>query len=49
MFGKEPRLPVDFLLGRIESPVGGTVHEWVQKHQARLQVAFEGTTYMVYL
>lgn len=42
MFGQEPRLPIDFLLGRVESPVGGTVHEWVQEHQARLQVAFEG-------
>lgn len=42
MFGQEPRLPVDFLLGRVESPVGGTVHEWVQEHQARLQVALEG-------
>ena len=42
MFGQEPRLPIDFLLGRVESPVGGSVHEWVQEHQARLQVAFEG-------
>ncbi|KAI3361884.1 hypothetical protein L3Q82_002198 [Scortum barcoo] len=41
MFGQEPRLPVDFLLGRVESPVGGSVHEWVQEHQARLQLAFE--------
>ncbi|XP_049909748.1 retrovirus-related Pol polyprotein from transposon 412 [Epinephelus moara] len=42
MFGEEPRLPVDFLLGRAESPVGGSIHEWVQEHQAGLQVAFEG-------
>lgn len=42
MFGQEPRLPIDFLLGRVESPVGGTVHEWVREHQARLQLAFEG-------
>uniref|UniRef100_A0A8P4KLL6 Gypsy retrotransposon integrase-like protein 1 n=1 Tax=Dicentrarchus labrax TaxID=13489 RepID=A0A8P4KLL6_DICLA len=42
MFGQEPRLPIDFLLGRVESPVGGSIHEWVQEHQARLQVAFEG-------
>uniref|UniRef100_A0A3B3XY23 Gypsy retrotransposon integrase-like protein 1 n=1 Tax=Poecilia mexicana TaxID=48701 RepID=A0A3B3XY23_9TELE len=42
MFGQEPRLPLDFLLGRVESPVGGSVHEWVQEHQARLQVAFDG-------
>uniref|UniRef100_A0A665U756 Gypsy retrotransposon integrase-like protein 1 n=1 Tax=Echeneis naucrates TaxID=173247 RepID=A0A665U756_ECHNA len=42
MFGQEPRLPIDFLLGRVESPASGTVHEWMQEHQARLQVAFEG-------
>ena len=42
MFGQEPRLPVDFLLGRVQNPVGGYVHEWVQEHQARLQMAFEG-------
>ena len=42
MFGQEPRLPIDFLLGRVESPVGGSVCEWVQEHQSRLQVAFEG-------
>ncbi|XP_035989238.1 uncharacterized protein LOC118561320 [Fundulus heteroclitus] len=42
MFGQEPRLPLDFLLGRVESPVGGSVHEWVQEHHARLQVAFDG-------
>uniref|UniRef100_A0A3B5RCP4 Integrase catalytic domain-containing protein n=1 Tax=Xiphophorus maculatus TaxID=8083 RepID=A0A3B5RCP4_XIPMA len=42
MFGQEPRLPLDFLLGRVESPVGGSIHEWVQEHQARLQVAFDG-------
>uniref|UniRef100_A0A3Q3G5R5 Gypsy retrotransposon integrase-like protein 1 n=1 Tax=Kryptolebias marmoratus TaxID=37003 RepID=A0A3Q3G5R5_KRYMA len=33
MFGQEPRLPVDFLLGRVANPVAGTVHEWVQEHQ----------------
>lgn len=42
MFGQEPRLPVDFLLGRVQEPVAGTVHEWVIEHQTRLQVAFEG-------
>lgn len=42
MFGQEPRLPVDFLLGRVEDPVGGEVHEWIQEHQTRLQLAFEG-------
>ncbi|KAL0195222.1 hypothetical protein M9458_008794, partial [Cirrhinus mrigala] len=42
MFGQEPRLPVDFLLGRVEDTVAGNVHEWVIEHQTRLQVAFEG-------
>ncbi len=42
MFGQEPRLPVDFLLGRVEETVAGNVHEWVIEHQTRLQVAFEG-------
>lgn len=26
MFGQEPRLPVDFLLGRVQEPVAGSVH-----------------------
>ncbi|XDV48223.1 hypothetical protein PO909_017673 [Leuciscus waleckii] len=42
MFGQEPRLPVDFLLGRVEQPLAGSVHRWVLEHQDRLQVAFEG-------
>lgn len=42
MFGQDPQLPVDFLLGRVEEPVTGTVHDWVSEHQARLQRAFEG-------
>lgn len=42
MFGQEPRLPIDFFLGRVEEPAGGTVHHWVQEHQARLQMAFDG-------
>lgn len=42
MFGQEPRLPVDFLLGRVQEPVAGSVHDWIQEHQARLQVAFQG-------
>uniref|UniRef100_A0AAV2LQV2 Uncharacterized protein n=1 Tax=Knipowitschia caucasica TaxID=637954 RepID=A0AAV2LQV2_KNICA len=28
MFGQEPRLPVDFLLGQAPEPWGGTTHEW---------------------
>ncbi len=42
MFGKEPWLPVDFLLGKLQEPVAGGVHEWVQEHQNRLQVTFSG-------
>lgn len=42
MFGQEPRLPVDFLLGRVQEPAGGNIHEWIQEHQTRLQMAFEG-------
>ncbi|XP_073710120.1 retrovirus-related Pol polyprotein from transposon 412 [Misgurnus anguillicaudatus] len=42
MFGQEPRLPVDFLLGRFPEPVEGNVQEWIREHQARLQIAFEG-------
>ena len=42
MLGQEPRLPVDFLLGRVEEPTVGSICEWVQEHQTRLRLAFEG-------
>lgn len=42
MFGQEPRLPIDFLLGRDPRPREGSVHDWVLEHQTRLQVAFAG-------
>lgn len=42
MFGQEPRLPVDFLLGREPQLRQGSVHDWVLEHQTRLQVAFAG-------
>ncbi|KAI5619407.1 hypothetical protein C0J50_21027 [Silurus asotus] len=42
MFGQDPQLPVDFLLGRIEAPTQGSVHDWIYDHQTRLQVAFDG-------
>lgn len=42
IFGQEPRLPVDFLLGRDQDPVPGKVQDWVAEHQAMLKVAFEG-------
>uniref|UniRef100_A0A8C6UTV1 Gypsy retrotransposon integrase-like protein 1 n=1 Tax=Neogobius melanostomus TaxID=47308 RepID=A0A8C6UTV1_9GOBI len=40
MFGQEPRLPIDFLLGRIEEPRSGEVQGWVAEHQERLRLAF---------
>ncbi len=43
MLGQEPRLPVDFLLGRVQEPVAGSMHDWVREHQTRLQVTFNGT------
>lgn len=42
MFGQEPRLPVDFLLGRGQERGPDSVNSWVLEHQKRLQVAFEG-------
>lgn len=42
MFGQEPNLPVDFLLGRVTEPAPGTVMDWIEEHQERLQVAFDG-------
>ena len=42
MFGQEPRLPIDFLLGRVQDPVPGGIQDWVLEHQARLKLAFEG-------
>lgn len=42
MFGREARLPVDFLLGKVQDPVYGMVNDWVREHQNRLHVAFDG-------
>ncbi|KAL1281970.1 hypothetical protein QQF64_000773 [Cirrhinus molitorella] len=42
MFGQEPQLPIDFLLGRVPEPTGGTIHSWVEEHRRRQQVAFDG-------
>lgn len=42
MFGQEPTLPVDFLLGRVQEPIVGSVHESIQEHQSSLQVPFVG-------
>lgn len=43
MFGREPQLPVDFLLGRVGDPTAGEVCDWILEHQRRLQIAVEGT------
>lgn len=32
MFGQEPRLPVDFLLGRVPEPSQGSIDDWVREH-----------------
>lgn len=42
MFGQEPRLPIDFLLGRVQEPHHGSVDDWLREHQRRLQTAFAG-------
>lgn len=44
MFGQEPQLPIDFLLGRVEELTQGPVHTWVQEHQKRLDVAYKGVS-----
>ncbi|KAL7851957.1 hypothetical protein SRHO_G00177420 [Serrasalmus rhombeus] len=40
MFGREPRLPVDSLLGVGEDLVEGTVEEWVEHHQEHLRTVY---------
>ncbi|KAK7910512.1 hypothetical protein WMY93_015196 [Mugilogobius chulae] len=42
MFGREPRLPVDFALGHVQDPLPGTVQHWVTEHCSKLKVAFAG-------
>lgn len=42
MFGREPRLPLDFLFGiNNDGPESGDVEEWVQGHQESLEEAYE--------
>uniref|UniRef100_A0A8C6TU90 Gypsy retrotransposon integrase-like protein 1 n=1 Tax=Neogobius melanostomus TaxID=47308 RepID=A0A8C6TU90_9GOBI len=41
MFSQDPQLPVDFLLGRVEEPVPGSIQDWIVEHQRRLKHAFE--------
>lgn len=33
---------MDFLLGRIQEPQAGSVHDWIGEHQVRLQTAYAG-------
>lgn len=40
LFGRDPRLPVDMLLGEQEQNDQGTVDDWLCMHQKRLGVAF---------
>lgn len=41
MFGREPRLPVDFLIGVSQEDAGlGTAEEWVQEHCESLEAAY---------
>lgn len=42
MFGREPQLPIDFALARVQDPLAGTVQNWVTEHCSRLRVAFAG-------
>ena len=42
MFAQEPQLPIDFLLGRVKEPAPGRVDDWIEEHQRRLQIAYEG-------
>lgn len=30
MFSQKPRLPINFLVGRFQSSIGGSIREWVQ-------------------
>ncbi|XP_049331323.1 retrovirus-related Pol polyprotein from transposon opus [Astyanax mexicanus] len=40
MFGRQPRLPVDSLLGVGEDLAEGTVEEWIENHQERLRTVY---------
>lgn len=42
MLGQESQLTVDFILGRVWEPVLGQVCDWVQEHEAHLQILFNG-------
>lgn len=41
MFGRQPQLPVDFLLGSSgEEPSGGSVEDWINEHQHNMKEAY---------
>lgn len=40
MFGREPRLPIDFLLGAGEDESDGQGEDWVQEHQGLLEDSY---------
>lgn len=40
MFGQEPRLPVDFLVGVEREQVDLSLEDWVMEHQKSLAVAY---------
>ena len=39
MFGREPTLPIDFILGTTDSEETSSVDEWLERHQKRLRDA----------
>ena len=41
MFGREPQLPVDFLLGVDKEPGEEAPEEWIQKHQESLRTVYD--------
>ena len=41
LFGRAPCTPLDLMLGEEEDEEAGGLGEWVQRHQERLQVAYE--------
>ena len=44
VFGQDPLLPVDFLLGKNRASEEGNAHDWIVEQQTRLQVAFGEAT-----
>ncbi len=40
MFGRDPQLPVNFLLVRVQEPVACRTHDWIVEHQTQLRPCF---------